>query len=65
VCDNFPIQNCLKRGDDLSPLLFNFSVEYGSRKATETQVGLKVSGTYQRVVYTDIGNVISDNLDTI
>jgi hypothetical protein len=26
LCDNFPIQNYLKQGDVLSPLLFNFAL---------------------------------------
>jgi hypothetical protein len=29
---NFPIQNGLKQGDALSPLLFNFALEYAIRK---------------------------------
>ena len=28
VSDKFPIRNCLKQGDALSPMLFNFSLEY-------------------------------------
>jgi hypothetical protein len=31
--DKFPIQNGLKQGDALSPLLFNFALEYASRKS--------------------------------
>jgi hypothetical protein len=30
--DNFPIQNGLKQGDALSPLFFNFTLEYAMRK---------------------------------
>jgi hypothetical protein len=30
--DSFPIQNGLKQGDALSPLLFNFALEYAIRK---------------------------------
>jgi hypothetical protein len=28
LSDNFPIQNDLKQGDALSPLFFNFALEY-------------------------------------
>jgi hypothetical protein len=33
LSDKFPIQNGLKQGDALSPLLFNFALEYVVRKA--------------------------------
>jgi hypothetical protein len=32
LSDDFPIQNGLKQGDALSPLLFNFALEGRSRK---------------------------------
>jgi hypothetical protein len=35
LSDKFPIQNVLKQGDALSPLLFNFSLEYAIRKVQE------------------------------
>jgi hypothetical protein len=55
----------LKQGDDLSPLLFNFSLEYATRKVSENQVGLKLNGTYQLLVYSDIVNLLGDNVDII
>jgi hypothetical protein len=35
LSDKFPIQNGLKQGDALSPLLFNFTLEYAIRKGKE------------------------------
>jgi hypothetical protein len=32
LSDTFPIQNGLKQGDALSPLLFNFALEYAISK---------------------------------
>jgi hypothetical protein len=32
LSDSFPIQNSLKQGDAVSPLLFNFALEYAIRK---------------------------------
>jgi hypothetical protein len=32
--DSFPIQNYLKQGDALSPLLFNFALELGRSRKT-------------------------------
>ena len=32
LCAMFPIRNSLKQGDSLSPLLFNFALEYAIRR---------------------------------
>jgi hypothetical protein len=64
LSDNFPIQNGIKQGDPLPPLLFNSAINY-IRKVQENQIGLKLSGTHQLLVYVDDVNLLGDNNDTI
>ena len=42
----FPIRNCLKQGDALSPLLFKFALEYAIKTVQEIQDGSKLNGTH-------------------
>jgi hypothetical protein len=65
LSDNFPIQNGLKQKYTLSPLIFNFPLEYANRKDQENQVGLKLNWTHQLLVYADVVNLLGKNLDTI
>ena len=44
--DVFPIRNGLKQGNVLSPLLFNFAVEYAIRKVQVNQESWKLNGTH-------------------
>jgi len=41
-----PVKKGLKEGDALSPLLFNFALEYSIGRVQVNQDGLKLNGTH-------------------
>ena len=53
VSDRFPIRNSLKQGDALSPMLFNFALEYAIRRVQVNRDGLKLNSTHQLLAYAD------------
>jgi hypothetical protein len=61
LSDNIPIQNHLKQGNALSPLLFDFALEYAIKKVKENQVRLKLNGTHWIMAYADDVNLLGDN----
>jgi hypothetical protein len=65
LSDNFSFQNGLKQGDDLSPLIFNFALEYAIRKVQEYQVRLELNGTHQLLAYAEYMILLGNNIDTI
>ena len=65
MCLTFPFRNGLKHGDALSPLLFNFALEYAIRRVQVNQDGLKLNGTHQLLAYVDYVNILGGSVHTI
>jgi hypothetical protein len=65
LSDMYPIMNCLKQGNALSPLLLNFVLEYVIRRVKVIQDGLKLNGTDQLLVYADDINTLGGSVHTI
>jgi hypothetical protein len=57
------IKNGLKEGKKLSPLHFNFALEYAIRRVQVNQVGLKLNVTHHFIVYADV-NILGRSVYT-
>ena len=50
LSDIFSIRNSLKQWDALSPLLFNYALDYAIRRVQVNQDVLKLKGTHQLLI---------------
>jgi hypothetical protein len=55
----------LKQGDVLSQLLFDFALEWASRRVQVNQDGLKLNGTQQLLAYADDVNILGGSIRAV
>jgi len=65
VTDRFPVRNCPKRGYALSPVLFNFALDYAIRRVQVYLDGLKLNGKHQLLAYADNVNILGGSIHTL
>jgi len=65
VSDKFPIRNGLKQGDALTPMLFNFALEYTIRRVQVNRDDLKLNGTHQLLAYADDVYILGGSIHTL
>jgi len=65
LSDMFPIGNGLKQGDALSPLLFNYALDYAIKRVRINQDGFQLNGTHQLLVYADDVNILGGSVHTV
>ena len=58
-------RNGLKQGDALSPLFFNFGLEWAIRRVQVNQDGLKLNGTHQLLAYADNVNILGGSIRAV
>ena len=59
------IRNGLKKGDALSPLLFNFALEYAIKRVQVNQDGLTLNGTHQLLAHANDVNILGGSVHTV
>ena len=65
LSDMFPVRNGFKQGDVLSPLLFNFALEYAIKRVQVIQDGLKLNGIHQLLAYADDVHILEGSVCTV
>jgi len=64
LSDMFPIKSSLKQGDALSPLFFNFALEYAIRRVQVNEDGLQLHSTYEFLFYANYVYVLGGSVHT-
>ena len=62
MSDVFIFKNGLKQRDALSPLLFNFALEYAIRRVQVHQDGSKLNGIHKLLFYADYDNILDGSV---
>jgi hypothetical protein len=60
-----PIKNGLEQRVALSPLLFNFALEYAIMMVQVNQNGMKLNGTHQLRLYAGDINILGESVQTV
>jgi len=55
----------LKQGEALSPMLFNFALDYAIRRVQVNQDGLTLNGTHQLLAYVDDVNILGGSIHSL